>query len=122
MRHKYEFYYNVEYAQEHNPTLMRFGLTGGFGCIRASMVKAVKGGDMVKAEKLFWQLMHQSLVEAKQEEEYIGVGSLDELYECWFDYLLEPDQEDDERFFVRPAQEDSKWQVMYEAFRAKADS
>ncbi len=60
---KYEFFYNADYAREHNPTLMQIGKTGGFGCTRAAMLKAVKGGDMVKAEQHFWELIIETLEE-----------------------------------------------------------
>lgn len=113
---KYEFYYNEKYAREQNPTLMSFGLTGGFGCKRAMMRKAVEGGDMVKAESYFWTLIYQSLVEARQEEQIVGMGSLDELIECWFDHLLDEGLLAEETHFVRPAVEGSTWDVMYKAF------
>lgn len=64
---EYEFYYNVEYAKEHNPKLMRIGRTGGFGCTRAAMLKAVKGGDMVRAELRFWELIIETLEETYHE-------------------------------------------------------
>jgi len=114
----YEFYYNAEYAKEHNPTLMQIGMSGGFGCIRASMIKAVKGGDMVKAEQLFWALLTQSLVEAKLEEDIIGVGSLDELLECWFDHIMD-DDENELFHFIRPVATDSPWNRFYAQFKDK---
>ena len=119
MKLKYEFFYNWDYAQEHNPTLMGFGLSGGFGCIRASMLKAVKGGDRVKAEACFWSLIVQSLVEARLEEEIIGVGTLDELLECWFEHLQGPDSNEHEAHFMRLTQEGSQWQDIYDDFQTK---
>ncbi len=115
---KYEFYYNAEYAKEHNPRLMHIGLSGGFGCIRAMMIKAVEGGDMVRAEQRFWSLMTQSLVEAKLEEDIIGVGTLDELLECWFDNIMD-DDENELFHFIRPVTKDSIWTRFYALFKTK---
>ena len=115
----HEFWYNWEYAKKHNPRLMQFGSTGGFGCHRASMMKAVEGGDRVRAEKYFWLLIEQSLIETKNEEEVIGIGDMDELIDTWHGYLLRPDELCDETYFVRPAQADSVFQVRYALFKQR---
>lgn len=112
----YEFFYNWEWAKEHNPRLMSFGTSGGFGCIRAQMIKAVEGGDRVRAEKLFWILIKQSLIETKLEDEVIGIGTFEELLEEWFSYFQRADAPEHEVHFVRLAQEDSPFQLLYQAY------
>ena len=112
----YEFYYNWEYARKHNPSLLGFGTSGGFGCQRAQMMKAVKGGDQVRAERLFWQLIKQSLIETKHEDEVIGIGSFDELLEEWFSYFQRPDMLEHESYFVRLGEEGSAFQTLYQAY------
>lgn len=116
---KYEFFYNWDWAKEHNPALLGFGWSGGFGCVRAQMIKAVEGGDRVRAEQRFWQLIRDSLIEAKQEEAYIGIGSLDEMLETWFMFLQSKDSPEHEVHFMRLAEEGSPFQLMYQAYKDK---
>jgi len=101
---KYELFYNVDYAREHNPRLMQFGRTGGFGCGRASMLKAVKGGDMKRAEQYFWELIIETIDETNTEYALVEDSELDELLDEWFEALMtDPRHESDEKYFVRVA-------------------
>jgi len=115
----YEFYYNKEYVVDYNPRLMHIGASGGFGCIRARMIDAAQGGDFNAAEQRFWILIGQSLVEAKLEEDVIGIGTLDELIECWFDHVLDDGPDNELYHFIRPLEEGSRWTEVYAAFKAK---
>ena len=95
---EYEFYYNWKYARKHNPSLMGFGRTGGYGKVRFDMRAAVDRDDRKTAEENFWTLLGQSkaeLYEDTREDE----TPFKELFEQWFDYLLEDDN--DERHFVK---------------------
>lgn len=56
----YEVWYNWEYAKEHNPSLMGFGYTGGYGPVRSQMRDHVKSGNKELAEECFWLLIKQS--------------------------------------------------------------
>ncbi len=81
---KYELWYNWEYAQEHNPPLMQIGTSGGFGCTRASMMAAVKGGDRLKAGMKFWMLVKQYIIETYHEYALEEGRSLDSLLQEFF--------------------------------------
>ena len=78
----YEFYYNWRYAKKHNPTLMSFGHSGGFGHIRSAMQQAVTLGHRKAAEQWFWKLIKQTHQET--EADYCEDQTLDESMTYWF--------------------------------------
>jgi len=88
----YEFYYNWEHAQKHNPSLMMLGTSGGYGRIRANMRDAVRLGQRDLAESYFWQLVQQAQVELR-EECVVDGESYNYWVEQWFKKAL-VDKED----------------------------
>jgi len=84
------------------------------------MIKAVEGGDLVKAEKRFWALIVQSLVEAKLEAEVIGIGTFEELIECWFEHTINEDPSSELSHFVRRlGGSGGPWLELYTNFKDK---
>jgi len=101
---KYEYWYNWDYAQEHNPKLMSIGRSGGFGLTRRNMIEYVDQGNKMWAERCFWKLVTET------NEEWLTElnGNHDHVYEekqLWFKRIMAGDaveQFDDLRHFIRP--------------------
>jgi len=102
---QHEIFYNREYALQHNPNLMGFGATGGFGNTRHTMKHHVAEGDMGKAELFFWRLVQESRDENLQIMDAPKEDSI--AYEQeWLDYMVDEHDRrgsyEDEIHFVRP--------------------
>ena len=108
----YEVWYNWKYAKEHNPTLMGFGYTGGFGMVRRRMMDAVKQGDRTIAEAQFWYLIKQSKEEMRRDYEYEH-GTEGDSEGFWSDslgyWMSEDAYSGAERHFIREIEEPKPW-------------
>ena len=98
---EYEFFYNWDYARERNPSLMCFGLTGGYGSTRANMRAFVSAGLREDAEYCFWLLLKETEDEMRADCEADG-ESYDHFMLHWFDGIIEGEESLQEaRPFVR---------------------
>ena len=116
----YEVWYNWEYAKEHNPSLMGFGYTGGFGHVRRDMIDAVDRGDRQMAADRFWVLIAQSKHEIRKdyENDFGNEGDSEGFWNDSLGYWLSEDSYSSaERHFVRETKEEKKvpwWKSIWE--------
>ena len=114
----YEIWYNWEYAKEHNPTLMGFGYTGGFGHVRRDMIDAVDRDDRQLAEDRFWVLIAQSRKEIMDTAREDGHEDPQAFWEMSLGYWMDEDAYSGaERHFLREIQPTSVkkpwWKTFY---------
>jgi len=107
----YEVWYNWEYARQHNPSLMGFGYTGGYGAVRKRMREAVARGDRNVAEANFWVLIEQTRKEVMDTAREDGLDDPEAFWEIslgyWMDEAIAIDNQA-ERNFVRETKEEKK--------------
>ena len=102
---KYEYWYNWEYAKEHNPSLMHIGRTGGFGLTRSNMVEYVAVRERKKAERCFWKLVQETNWEWQKDLEF-DMTLFEQEQDKWFLEVMEGERKydlwDEIRHFIRP--------------------
>jgi len=98
---KYEYWYNWDYAQEHNPKLMHLGTSGGFGLTRRNMIEYVTQGNMERAERCFWKLVQET-----EWEWQCDTPCFIQEQQEWFERVMRTDVTDEQwdeiRHFIRP--------------------
>ena len=98
---KYEYWYNWDYAQEHNPKLMHLGTSGGFGLTRRNMIEYVTQGNMERAERCFWKLVQET-----EWEWQCDTPCFIQEQQEWFERVMCTDVTDEQwdeiRHFIRP--------------------
>ncbi len=103
MTTRYEFYFNEEYALEHNPALMGIGTSGGYGYTRVLMRCAVENGNMPDARIHFFELCQQTYEETADDALEIGC-TVDDLLNQWHTSIMEHpylDQNKEIWFYLR---------------------